>query len=130
MKNIFHILFQSNKRGQVTNVGIIQRKSLHLVLKEHALAFDVLLVLQLLLALLHVVVKQRGEPETLVTVVAGEAGVALHVHLQFVASLECLIARVTLDSIDLLVNLFQLRRKISHCLANLFGQGCTSEDFG
>ena len=69
---------------------------------------DVSLVLQLLLALLHVLVKQRCEPETFVTAVAGEACVAHHVHLQLVARLECLRASVTLDSIDLLVNLFQL----------------------
>ena len=89
------------------------------------MAFDVFLVLQLLLAPLHVVGKQGGEPETFVTAVAGKAGVAHHVHLQLVARLEGFRARVTLDCVALLVNLFQLGGKISHTLANLFGQGCT-----
>ena len=94
------------------------------------MAFDVLLVLQLLLTPLHVVRKQRGESETLVTAVAGETGVTHHVHLQLVARLEGFRARVTLDCIALLlVNLFQLGGKISHTLANLFGQGCTLESF-
>ena len=92
---------------------------------------DVSLVLQLLLALLHVLVKQRCEPETFVTAVAGEACVAHHVHLQLVARLECFWARVALDPFILLVNLVhQLGRKISHSLANLFRQGCTLSEFG
>ena len=86
----------SNKRAQIANIGI-KRKSLNFVLEKEALAFDVFLVLQLLLAPLHVVRKQRGESETLVTAVAGEAGVAHHVHLQLVACLEGFRARVTLD---------------------------------
>ena len=92
---------------------------------------DVSLVLQLLLALLHVLVKQRCEPETFVAAVAGEACVAHHVHLQLVARLECFWARVALDPFILLVNLVhQLGRKISHSLANLFRQGCTLSEFG
>ena len=86
----------SNKRAQIANIGI-KRKSLNFVLEKEALAFDVLLVLQLLLAPLHVVGKQGGEPETFVTAVAGETGVAHHVHLQLVARLEGFRARVTLD---------------------------------
>ena len=94
-----------------------------MTLKLKVLALEVLLVLFLLLAaLVHVVLQQRGEPEPLVTAVAGEAGVAHHVHLKLVAGLECFRARVALDCTALLLDLFQLRRKIS---ANLFGQRCT-----
>ena len=95
------------------------------------MAFDLHLVLQLLLALLRVVVQQGGEPETLVTAVAGEAGVALHVHLQLAARLESFWARVALDCVALLLlDLFQLGGKISHSLTNLFGQGRTSQQSG
>ena len=73
------------------------------------MALDVLLVLQLLLAPLHVVVQQGGEPETLVAAVAGEAGVAHHVHLQLAARLEGFRARVALDCVALLLlDLFKL----------------------
>ena len=113
LNQYFKIFFQfflfSNKRGQVANIGIVERKSLHFVLEKEALALDVLLVLQLLLALLHVVVQQGGEPETLVAAVAGEAGVAHHVHLQLAARLEGFRARVALDCVALLLlDLFKL----------------------
>ena len=78
-----------------------------MTLKIKALAFEVLLVLFLLLApLVHVVLQQRGEPESLVAGVAGEAGVAHHVHLQLVACLECFCARVALEMAFLLFDLF------------------------
>ena len=80
-----------------------------MTLKIKALAFEVLLVLFFILApLVHVVLQQRGEPESLVAGVAGEAGVAHHVHLQLVARLKCFCARVALELAFLLFDLFQL----------------------
>ena len=102
-------LFLPHKGSQTSNIGVFQREFLQLTLEIKALAFEVLLVLFLLLApLVHVVLQQRGEPEPLVAGVAGEAGVAHHVHLQLVACLEGFGARVALELAFLLFDLFQL----------------------
>ena len=98
-------------------------------MEKNALAFDLHLVLQLLLALLRVVVQQGGEPESLSTGVAGEAGVAHHVHLQLVARLKCFWARVALELAFLLFDLFQLWREILDSSANLSGHSRTPDNF-
>ena len=102
-------LFPLHKGSQTSNIGVFQRESLQLTLKIKALVLEVLPVLFLILTpLVHVVLQQRGEPESLVAGVAGEAGVAHHVHLQLVARLECFCARVALELAFLLFDLFQL----------------------
>ena len=101
-----------------------------MTLKIKALAFELLLVLLLLLAaLVHVVLQQRGEPEPLVAGVAGEAGVAHHVHLQLVARLECFCARVALELAFLLFDPFQLCGEILDSSANLSGHRRTPDNF-
>ena len=102
-----------------------------MTLKLKVLALEVLLVLFLLLAaLVHVVLQQRGEPEPLVAEVAGEAGVAHHVHLQLVAGLECFGARVALELAFLLFDLFQLCGEIlDSSSANLSGHRRTPDNF-
>ena len=102
-------LFLPHKGSQTSNIGVFQREFLQLTLEIKALVLKVLLVLFLILApLVHVVLQQRGEPEPLVAGVAGEAGVAHHVHLQLVACLEGFGARVALELAFLLFDLFQL----------------------
>ena len=101
-----------------------------MTMKLKALAFEILLVLLFILApLVHVVLQQRGEPEPLVAGVAGEAGVAHHVHLQLVACLECFCARVALELAFLLFDLFQLQGEILDSSANLFGHRRTPDNF-